>query len=156
MAEIKVGRFRNIGYTLNYPMNEGRTKQYVWSGVKGEKVDIKSLPEEVVDYLLMNSQCFKTGDLKIIEDNAEAKEAVESLVEEDKEAYKSNTHSKDDIRKLIGGNYKKLESELKKANADERRFFADVAIEMKLDSASKQKIIADAVGIPVDILFDEE
>ena len=49
-----------------------------------------------------------------------------------------------------------MESELKKANIDEKRFFADVAVEMKLDSASKQKIIADAVGIPVDILFDEE
>ena len=156
MAEIKVGRFRNIAYTLNYPMNEGRWKQYIWAGAKGEKVDIKPLPEEVVDYLLMNSQCFKTGDLKIIEDTAVAKEAVNSIAEEDLEAYKSNTHSKDDIRKLIGGNYKKLESELKKANIDEKRFFADVAVEMKLDSASKQKIIADAVGIPVDILFDEE
>ena len=154
MSEIKVGRYRNIGYIVNYPMNNGMLKRYEWSGVKGDKVDIKSLPEEVVQYLLMNSVCFRDGDLKIIEDSPESKEAIENIDEIDE--YNANTHSKEDAIKIINGNYKKLESELKKMNSSERRFFADTAKEIKLDSATKQKIIADSLNIPVDILFEED
>jgi hypothetical protein len=154
MPEIKVGRYRNIGYSVNYPMNNGMMKRYEWSGIKGDKVDIKSLPEEVVQWLLMNSCCFRDGDLKVIEDTPEAKEVVENIDEIDK--YKSNTHSRDEVIKLLNGNYKKLEAELKKMNSDEKRFFADTAVEIKLDSATKQRLIADSLNIPVDILFEDE
>jgi hypothetical protein len=155
MADIKVGRYKKIGYTVNYPMNNGMTRRFEWAGEKNGKIDIKPIPEEVVDYLMMNSVCFKHGELKIIEDTEQAKEIVDNLGD-DKEEYLNNTKTKEEIVKLLEGNYKKLESEVKKMNKLEVQYVVDVAKEIKLDSSSKQKILAEALNIDKDILFEEE
>jgi hypothetical protein len=60
---IKVARHRTSQYTVNYPTNNGGVKAYIWAGSKGKKVDTKELPSEVVEYLLLNSLCFKEGEL---------------------------------------------------------------------------------------------
>lgn len=151
---IKVARYRTAPYIVNYPTNNGGIKTYQWSGSKGDKVDIKPLPQEVVDYLLINSACFRLGELKIIEDTPVAKEVVESI--DDVEEYLNNTHTKEEAVKILEGNFNKMKTELKKVtNKDEKKFFVDVAKEIKLDSNSKLKYIAEWYGVKQDILFDE-
>lgn len=150
---VKVARLRNTPYTFNWVAG-GMTKPYIWSGSKGNRLDIKELPVEAVDYLIMNSTCFSSGSLKIMEDTPVAKELVENI--EDKEVYEANTHTREDLEKLINGNYKKLESELKKMNKQEIQFTIEVAKEIKLDSSTKQKVLAEALGAPVELIFGEE
>lgn len=151
MADIKLGRYRMIPYTVRW---EGRTMPYEWAGMKGDRVDIKSVPEELIQYLEMSTSCFRDGELKIIEDTEEIKEMVENLP--DKEEYLANTMSKEDIVKLLNGNYKKLENELKAMSKDSISNIIDIAKEIKLDSSAKQKILADAIKVPFDILFEEK
>lgn len=152
---IKVARYRTSNYYVNYPTSNGGIKSYIWSGSKGKKVDIKPLPVEVVDYLTVNSLCFKNGDLKIVEDTKEAKELVEAIPE--KEEYEANTHTREEVEKILTGNINKMKSELKKiTNKDEKKFFIEVAKEINLDSNSKLKFLSDWYGVKQDILFEEE
>ncbi|AKO91914.1 hypothetical protein BEH_07245 [Priestia filamentosa] len=152
--EIKIARYRNTPYTVNFTTNGGM-KTYKWTGVKGKKADIKPIPEEVVDWLLMNSICFREGELKIIEDTEEAKQAVENI--DDKEAYENNSHSKEEVISALEGNFNKMKSVLNKVtNKDEKKFIIDVAKEIKLDSNAKLKFLAEWYGIKQDILFSEE
>lgn len=150
---IKIARYRSIPYTVNYTTSGG-IKTYQWAGSKGNKSDIKAIPHEVVEYLLMNSACFRQGELVIIEDSEDAKEIVENI--DDHESYKSNSHSKEEITKLLEGNFMKMKSELNKiTNKDEKRFVVDTAKEIKLDSNSKLKFIAEWFGVNQDILFED-
>ena len=83
--KIKLGRYKLTPYTVRFVDESGMTRQYEWAGMRGEKVDIKPVPEGLVNFLEMNSFCFKQGELKIIEDTKIAKEIVENLT--DKEEY---------------------------------------------------------------------
>jgi len=151
---VKVARYRTTDYILNYPTDAGAVRTYVWSGSKGKHVDVKELPKEVVDYLLINSLCFKNGDLAIVEDTQEAKEIVDSMPE--KEEYKANTHSREEAEKLLKGNFNKMKAELNKiTNKDEKKFFIEVAKEIGLDSHGKLKFLADWYGVKFDLLFGE-
>jgi hypothetical protein len=151
---IKVARHRNSQYTVNYPTNNGGVKAFIWAGSKGTKIDTKELPPEVVEYLLLNSMCFKEGELKIVEDSEEALDVIESI--EDVEEYRNNSHTKDEAIKLLEGNFNKLKSELNKVTSkQEKKFFVDVAKEIKLDSNSKLKFLSDWYGVSQDILFGE-
>lgn len=152
---IKVARHRTFDYYVNYPSNNGGWKTYVWSGSKGKKVDVKPIPKEVVDYLIVNSNCFKNGELKIVEDNEVAKEVVETLPEKDE--YVANTHTREEVESILTGNFNKMKSELNKiTNQDEKKFFIDVAKEIKLDSNSKLKFLSEWYGVKQDILFGED
>lgn len=151
---VKVARLRSTPYTFNW-IAGGDSKSYKWIGSKGKMIDIKELPIEAVNYLIMNSTCFCSGSLKIIEDEPITKKLVENIGE-DREVYEANTHTREDLEKLINGNYKKLESELKKMNKQEIQFAVEVAKEMKLDSSTKQKVLAEALGAPVELIFSDE
>jgi len=151
---IKVARHRTAPYIVNYPFNGG-FKTYAWSGSKGNKTDIKPVPQDVIDYLLMNSACFRLGELAIVEDTEEAKEVVSNI--DEIEDYKNSTHSKEEVVKILEGNFMKMKSELGKIeNKDEKKFFIDVAKEIKLDSDSKLKFLAEWFGVKKDILFVDE
>jgi len=154
--EIKLGRYKLIPYTVRYTDEGGMTRQYTWAGMRGEKIDIKSIPEELVNYLEMNSFCFKQGELKIIEDTEMAKEIVDNLT--DKEEYETNALTRDEMLKLLKGGYKKLESEVKKMNKETVNCLIDLAKETKVDSSSKQKILAEAIGMGknVDLVFTDK
>lgn len=154
METVKIARHRNIPYSVNYKSNNG-LKSFQWAGSKGNKTDIKDIPVEVVDWLIMTSRCFIDGELKIIEDSKETEEMVSNLDELD--SYKNNSHTREEIVKILNGNLNKMKSELEKITVQsEKQYVLDVAKEIKLDVASKQKFIAEWIGAPVDILFDEE
>ena len=144
---IKVARYRKLPYKVNY-INNGMKVPYVWSGSKGNFVDVKEIPERVVNYLLMSTSCFKKGDLRIIEDKE-----LESNID-DKEQYENNTHTRDDIEKLLNGNFMKMKSELNKITVkEEKQFVVDIAKELNIDSSAKREFIADWMGVAQDILF---
>jgi hypothetical protein len=154
MKEIKVARYRNIPYIYNYITTTG-VKRYEWSGSKGDKVDIKLLPEDAVNYLLMNSICFDQGELVIIEDSEDAKEIVSNIG--NIEGYENNAHTREEVVKHLNGSVKNLKEVIGKiTNKQEILFMVDVAKEIELDSSSKQKVLADALNVPVDILFATE
>lgn len=151
---IKLARYRTTPYVVNY-RTSGGTKRYEWSGSKGTKHDIKRVPEEVVDWLSMNTRCFKNGQLVIIEEDEVTKDLVDNIV--DREEYENNTHTKEEVLKILQGNYKKMEKELGEITSpDEKKFVVDVAKEIAEDlTAGKQKMLAEWVGISKDLLFDE-
>lgn len=151
---IKVARHRTSNYYVNYHTMNGGVKTYMFSGSKGNKVDTKPLPMEVIDYLMVNSLCFKNGDLHIVEDSKEAKEVVESLPE--KEEYEANTHTREEAENILKGNFNKMKATLKKVtNKDEMKFFIDVAKEIELDSNAKLKFLSEWYGVKQDILFGD-
>lgn len=153
MKEIKVARYRTTPYFVNFQTNGG-LKAYSWAGSKNNKVDTKNVPEEVIDWLLMNSVCFTEGELAIIEDSEEAKALVENI--DDVEEYKNNTHSRDEAVKILEGTLNKMKSELKKiTNKGEQKFFIEIAKEIKLDSSSKLSYLSEWYGVKKDILFPE-
>lgn len=151
---IKVARYRNTPYIFNYATNGG-TKRYEWSGSKGNKIDTKTLPLEAVDWLMMNSTCFKRGELVILEETEEAKEIIENLGS-DKEEYQNNTNSKEKILELLRGHHQTLQKKLKEITVDsEKKFIVDVAKEISDElTGVKLKYIAEWMGTPQDVLFD--
>lgn len=151
---LKVARYRNSPYTVNYITNGG-LKAYQWSPSKHNKTDVKDLPIDVVDWLLMNSVTFSEGELVIVEESEEAQDAISNI--DDTEKYENNTHSRDEIVKILEGNFMKMKSELSKVTVNqEKQYIVNIAKEIKLDSSSKQKFLADWLEVPADVLFADE
>lgn len=150
---IKLARYRNTSYFVKYTGN-GMERQYTWSGNRNGRPDTKEVPREVVDWLTMNSTCFDKGQLVIVEDEEVVKDIKDTIAEV--EVYENNTHTHEEIVKLLSGNINKLKAELKKITVDsEKQFIVDVAIEMK-ENLTKGKLdaIADFMGVEASILFD--
>lgn len=152
---VKLERLRNIPYTYNY-LDGLRPESYVWQGSTGKLTSIKEVSDEAFHWLLQNTNAILNGELRIVEDE-QGKEAKEMIV--DIEEYERNTHSREQIIKALNGSVPNLKKELSKIqNKDEVSFWIDVAKEMGIDSAVKQKALAEKIGVPYDILFadDEE
>lgn len=150
---VKLARYRNTSYFVKYTGN-GQERQYTWSGSKNGRPDIITVPRDVVDWLTMNTLCFDKGQLVILEDEEVVKEIKDTITEVD--AYENNTHTKDEIEKLLGGNINKLKAELKKITVDsEKQFVIDTASDMK-DDLTKGKLdaLAEWMGVSADILFE--
>lgn len=154
--KIKIARYRSNPYKVNY-IGEGMRKPYVWSGSRGSKKDIKEIEEEVVDYLLMNSSCFNKGELVIVKDekNPKAEEAIDNI--DNLEQYENNTHTRAEIETILKSSLTKMKKELEKfTNKNEKKFVASVAKDIKLDSATKQKFLAEWTGMDKELLFGDE
>lgn len=150
---VKLARYRNTSYFVKYTGN-GQDRQYTWSGSKNGRPDVKAIPREVVDWLTMNTSCFDKGQLVILEDEVVVKEIKDTIAEV--EVYENNTHTTEEIEKLLNGNINKLKAELKKITVDsEKHFVIDVASNLK-DDLTKGKLdaLADWMGVSADILFD--
>lgn len=147
---IKLARYRTTPYTHNHVTNGG-TKKYEWAGATDRKVDVKAIPEEVFDWMTMNSVCFSKGELVIVEED---ETLVENIV--DVEEYKNNTHTKDEITKILQGNLQKMKKELEKITVDsEKKFVLSVAQELKEDLAQgKVKFLSEWLGVSSDVLND--
>ncbi|MDE1403265.1 MULTISPECIES: hypothetical protein [Bacillus subtilis group] len=156
MAEtVKLARYRNTSYFVG-DTGDGTHKQYTWAGSKNGKADIKEVPKEVVEWLTMNSVCFDKGELVIVDEDDSTKELKESIV--DAEAYTNNTHTKEEISKMIKtGNIAQMKNKLEKITVDsEKQFVIDVASEFSDDiPAGKLKALAEWMGVEdPSLLFD--
>lgn len=154
MAEkmIKVSRYRDGEYTVNYMMN-GRPVAYKWAGSKGNKIDTKDIPEYVVDWLIMSTTAIKNGSLVIEKD--EASKEIKNISYEDDIA--DVVHTREEIEAILKSAITKMKAELNKiTNETEKDFIVNVAQEMKIDSVGKREFLAEWMGISVEMLFAEE
>lgn len=151
--KIKLARYRNTSYFVKYDA-DGSNRQYTWNGSKNGKADIKEVPREVVDWLAMNSICFDKGELVILDEDDSSKEIKDGIVEI--ETYENNTHSAEEIEKLLKGNFMKMKSDLGKITVDsEKNFVIEVASTLKEDlTKGKLDFLADWMGIDSSVLFD--
>lgn len=152
MEKVILARYKNTDYTVNY-----ENKRYLWAGSRGNIVSKKEVPLEVYEWLTMNTTAIKKGELVLDKSNKNIEELKENIYEI--EEYEVNSISKEEIKKLLEGNYKKMESEFKKITVDStKRFILDVAREIKLESAAKQKFIKEWMGteLTIEELFPVE
>lgn len=155
--KVFLERHKSSKYTVNY-REDGKNLKYVWNGAKGNHIDVKAVPKYVYDYL-SNFNTFVNGEL--IVSNKMSDEQKEELRERlaDPEAVDDNTFTKEDIIKILSGSFAKMKSTFDKVTSQTTKMFIlDVAKEIKLDNANKQKYIKDLVGTAISIedLFGEE
>jgi hypothetical protein len=151
--KVKLARYRNTSYFVKYDA-DGSNRQFTWNGSKNGKAEIKEVPREVVEWLSMNSICFDKGELVIIEDDEKSKEIKDGIVEI--EVYENNTHTQEEIEKILNGNINKMKAELKKITVDsEKQFVIEVASSFKDDlTKGKLDFLSEWMGVDSSILFD--
>ena len=152
MEKVVLARYKNTDYTVNY-----ENKRYVWYGSKGNIISKKEVPIDIYEWLTMHTYTFQNGELVLDSSNENLEELKENIYEI--EEYEVNSISKEDIAKLLNGNFKKMESELNKIEADStKRFVLDVAREIGLESSAKQRFIKEWLGteLTIEELFPME
>ena len=152
MEKVILARYKNTDYTVNY-----ENKRYVWYGSKGNIISKKEVPIDIYEWLTMHTYTFQNGELVLDGTNENLEELKENIYEIDE--YNANAISKEDIIKLLNGNFKKMESEFKKIEIDStKKFVLDVAREIGLESAAKQRFIKEWLGteLTIEELFPME
>lgn len=152
MKKVTLLRHRGTEYVVNY-----ENKKYVWPPSKGNVVSKKDVPVDVYEWLTSYTTAFRFGELVLDKTNENIDELKEHIYEI--EDYEVNSISKDEIKKILEGNFKKMESELNKIKLDStKRFVLDVAKEIKIESAAKQRFIKEWLGteLTIEELFPVE
>lgn len=146
MEKVVLERHKLGDYVINY-----ENKSYIVPSSRGKIVGKKEVPYSVYEYLTMFTTCFKDGELVIkTKDAKEKEELLEDLY--GKEEYEVNALTKEEVIKLLGGNLKKMESELNKITSETtKRFVLDVAKEIKVENATKQKFLKEWLGLELSI-----
>lgn len=152
MEKVTLLRHRGTEYVVNY-----ENKKYVWPPSRGNVVSKKDVPMDVYEWLTSYTTAFRFGELVLDKTNENIDELKEHIYEI--EDYEVNSISKDEIKKILEGNFKKMESELNKIKLDStKRFVLDVAKEIKIESAAKQRFIKEWLGteLTIEELFPVE
>lgn len=152
MEKVTLLRHRGTEYVVNY-----ENKKYVWPPSRGNVVSKKDVPMDVYEWLTSYTTAFRFGELVLDKTNENIDELKEHIYEI--EDYEANSISKDEIKKILEGNFKKMESELNKIKLDStKRFVLDVAKEIKIESAAKQRFIKEWLGteLTIEELFPVE
>lgn len=152
MKKVTLLRHRGTEYVVNY-----ENKKYVWPPSRGNIVSKKDVPMDVYEWLTSYTTAFRFGELVLDKTNENIDELKEHIYET--EEYEANSISKDEIKKILEGNFKKMESELNKIKLDStKRFVLDVAKEIKIESAAKQRFIKEWLGteLTIEELFPVE
>ena len=145
MEKVTLLRHRGTEYVVNY-----ENKKYVWPPSRGNVVSKKDVPMDVYEWLTSYTTAFRFGELVLDKTNENIDELKEHIYEI--EDYEVNSISKDEIKKILEGNFKKMESELNKIKLDStKRFVLDVAKEIKIESAAKQRFIKEWLGTELTI-----
>lgn len=152
MEKVTLLRHRGTEYVVNY-----ENKKYVWPPSKGNIISKRDVPMDVYEWLTSYTTAFRFGELVLDKTNENIDELKEHIYEI--EDYEANSISKDEIKKILEGNFKKMESELNKIKLDStKRFVLDVAKEIKIESAAKQRFIKEWLGteLTIEELFPME
>ena len=152
MAKIKVARYKTTPFVVNYFNESGIKTTYNFNGAKN-KPEVKEMGDDIVNWLSSATTTFTDGELVIVDDTEEAKEIKENIPELEEIAPQLKT--KEEIIEILNMPQKKMEKELNKIEIKSQKdFVCDIAIEIKLDSLSKQKFIADWAGKDRELMFD--
>lgn len=152
--KVILERHRPTSYTVNF-----ENKRYEWLGSKNGVPSVKKIPREVYDFIAMGTSALESG--KLVLSKKMTDELTEDLIGEipDVEEYKKNALTREEIEKMLKGNLKSLEkafSEIKESST--KQFIYKVAKEIKIENATKQKMIKDLLGsgLSIEELFSEE
>ena len=130
----KIARNRGTKFTVNCPITK---KSYKFFGSKQGRTDIKEIPEETYLWLLSDTTAFSDGELALV-DMEDKKELKEQSFDEDIEVIENNTHTRDEIIKILNGNTNSMKKKLESITIkEEKAFVMQVAKEVKLDSNAK-------------------
>ena len=149
MEKVLLERHKVGDYIINF-----ENKSYIIPGSKGNIIGKKDVPYSVYEYLTMFTDCFKDGERIIKVERKADEELLEDFY--GKEEYELNALTKEEVIKLLSGNLKKMESELNKITSETtKRFVLDVAKEIKIQNATKQKFIKEWLGLelPIEDIF---
>ena len=151
--KVVLARYRKGDYVVNDPTTR---KRYFWAGSKGNMISKLSVPRETFDWLAMSTTCLSKSSLVVVED----KDKEELNYTTDLEQLTNNVHTREEIEKILTGNYKAMEKKLNEiTNVDEKKFVLEVAKELKIDSSTKRAFIvkwAGIEGLSTDEIFSSE
>lgn len=152
MEKVILARYKQSDFTVSY-----ENKRYVWAGSKGDIVSKKAIPVEAYEWLASQTSTLKDGELVLDKSNENIEELKENIYEI--EEYEVNSLSKEEIKKLLEGNIKKMKAELEKIEVETTKsFIMSVAREIKLESSAKQKFLKEWLGteLTIEELFPME
>lgn len=152
--KVILERHRPTSYTVNF-----ENKRYEWLGAKNGKPSIKEIPREVYDFIAMGTSALESG--KLVLGKKISEELKEDLISEipDVEKYEKNALTKEEVEKMLKGNLKSLEKAFSEIEENStKQFIYEVAKEIKIENANKQKMIKDLLGsgLSIEDLFGEE
>jgi hypothetical protein len=141
----RISRLRGTDFIVNCPLSK---KTYKFNGAKGSSIDTKEIEEETYLWLLNSTTTFRDAELVVAEEHME--EFKDQVLEEELETIKANSHSREEIVKLLEGNTNTMKKKLEEiTQLEEKQFVAQVASEIKLDSVAKVEFIKSWSGIDV-------
>lgn len=147
---IPVINKRSTTYTASLRNGE----YYEWLPAKDEYEDVIELSFRDIQYLHTTSATFSRGYLFI--DDLEARKRLGL----EREEVKVNQISKMEIEKALKGNMQQLKKMLdtikESENASLLREIYGIAKEIKIDNINKLQMIADATGVPMEVMIDSE
>ena len=115
-------------FIANYENGVNKIR-YAWRGAEKGKVMTQAVPKDVYEWLLYSTSAIRDGELQIAESEPKIEEIKNQIPELDE--YVSNSHSKDEVVKLLKGNIGKMKAELNKVTSQaEKRFIKSVADEL--------------------------
>ncbi len=152
---IKLERIQTSPYEVSYKQPNGNMLTYRWIGAKlrGSTIErnIVEVEDFVYEWLKYDTACFQNKKLTVVED--EQKEELQYVLTEEEQV---PFHTVEEVISLLGGTAKELKAVVAKISEEEVRNFVRIAKETNLDSSSKKKVLADKLGLPTSILFNEE
>ena len=145
MEKVVLARYKQSDFTVRY-----NNKKYVWAGSKGNIISKKEVPFDVYEWLAHQTSTLAQGELVLDKSNEKIEELKENIYEIDE--YEANALSKEEVKKLLEGNIKKMKAELEKVDVmSTKSFVLSVAKEIGLESAAKQKFIKEWLGTSLSI-----
>jgi hypothetical protein len=147
MEKVTLIRQRGSDYIVNY-----ENKKYVWNGARGNIVSRKDVPMEVYEWLASSTSALRDGELVLDKTNEKVEDLKEYIYEI--EEYEVNSIPKDEVKKILEGSFKKMESELNKiVNSETKRYVLNIAREIGLESAAKQRFLKE--WLETDLTIEE-
>ena len=158
---VKLQRIKYPKYEVIWRNNKDEIEKYVFPtyNPRTKEDRIVEVSRECYYYLLDSTRCFENGSLVVVNDS-EQKELLDDV--KDKQGYTNNTHTLEDIKKLTSpkASNDKLKEELSKVtDLIEKQTIIKMCKEIGVDSASKQRIIVEALygaDVPVESIFEIE
>ncbi|MGE7840755.1 hypothetical protein ACQKNX_08180 [Lysinibacillus sp. NPDC093712] len=134
---IKLERVRQGDFLVNY--DNGLTKKSItFMGAKNGRTIPQAIPQEIYDWLMYSTTTFRDGELRIVDEQPNVEE-IKAYIP-DKEEYENNSHTREDVTKLLKGNINKMKSELKKVTSrSEKMFIKQIADELNTDGEGLPK-----------------
>ncbi len=149
---VKLENIRDRKYEVDYIQPNGNRLSYRWERARDGRPSIVEVDNQVYEYLKYETVTLSNRKLIVVDEDK--KDEVAQLIDADTAA-KPN-YGIADVKKILNGTIKFIATTLEDADKDTIAYFVRIAKEIKLDSAGKQKLLADLSDVPVDILFEIE